>query len=189
VFGVLVLWELYTLRSHKRRLRVLERNRQELDRLRVEDVANVARSQVNAGRLQVVLKTIQDGIALFDSSQRLVQWNHPFLRGIGIELRADMPLDSLLREQIAAGLFGPVTDVEADVARRLAVLRSGAEDGLPQPGPDGESLVLRGLPVEEGGFMLLLNGLAHWQAPPPPSSSESQEEQPVETPAPAPIEW
>ncbi len=188
-FGALVLWELYTLRGHKRRQRILERNRQELDRLRTDDAANVARSMVNAGRLQVVLKSIQDGIALFDSSQRLVQWNHPFECGIGIALRADMPLDALLREQVTAGLFGPVTDVEADVAHRLMVLRSGVEDGLTQLGPEGESLVLRGLPVEEGGFMLLLNGLAYWQAPPPPPAAEPLEEKPPETPAPAPIEW
>jgi PAS domain-containing protein len=188
-FGALVLWELYTLRGHNRRQRILERNRQELDRLRTDDVSNNARSMVNAGRLQVVLKSIQDGIALFDSSQRLVQWNHPFLRGIGIGLRADMPLDALLRDQIAAGLVGPVTDVEADVGRRLTVLRSGAEDGLAQNGPEGESLVLRGLPVEEGGFMLLLNGLAHWEAPPPLPGLELLEEKPSETAAPAPIEW
>jgi len=168
---------------------ILERNRQELDRLRIDDATANARSSVNAGRLQVVLKSIQDGIALFNSSQQLVQWNHPFLRGIGIDLRADMPLDALLRAQLAAGLFGEIADVEAEVARRLTVLRSGAEDGLTQPGPDGETLVLRGLPVEEGGFMLLLNGLAHWEAPPPPSAVESPEEKPPEIAAPAPIEW
>jgi PAS domain-containing protein len=188
-FGALVLWELYTLRGHKRRQRILERNRQELDRLRVDDATANARSLVNAARLQVVLKSIQDGIALFNSSQQLVQWNHPFLRGIGIELRADMLLDAMLRAQIAAGLFGELTGVEAEVARRLTVLRSGAQDGLVQAGPDGESLVLRGLPVEEGGFMLLLNGLAHWEAPPPLPSAEAFEEKPPETAAPAPIEW
>jgi PAS domain-containing protein len=188
-FGALILWELYTLRGYRRRQRILERNRQELDRLRAGDIANVARAAVNAARLQVVLQSIQDGVALFDSSQRLVQWNHPFLRGIGIPLRADMPLDALLREQISAGLFGDIHPVEPEVARRLSVLRAGAQHGLPQLGPDGETLMLRGLTADEGGFMLLLSGLERWEAPPPPAPAEAAEEKPVDTPAPAPIEW
>lgn len=188
-FGALILWELYTLRGYRRRQRILERNRQELDRLRTDDAANIARASVNAARLQVVLQSIQDGIALFDSSQRLVQWNHPFLRGIGIPLRADMPLDALLREQISAGLFGDINPAEAEVARRLTVLRAGAQDGLPQPGPDGEALVLRGLTAEEGGFMLLLSGLERWEAPPPAAPADDSEEKAPETPAAAPIEW
>ena len=107
--GGLVLWELYTIRGQRRRQRIFDRNRGELERLRIEEAGNIARAQLNAVRLQVVLDGITDGIALFDSSLRLVQWNHPFLRGIGIELRKDMPLDALLREQAAKGLFGSTT--------------------------------------------------------------------------------
>ena len=116
--GGLVLWELYTIRGQRRRQRIFDRNRSELERLRLEEAGNIARAQLNAVRLQVVLDSIADGIALFDSSLRLVQWNHPFLRGIGIEPRKDMPLDALLREQAAKGLFGSIT---------MSRLKSGAE--------------------------------------------------------------
>jgi PAS domain-containing protein len=184
-----VLWELYTLRGHRRRQRVLERNRQELERLRTDDAANIARAGLNAARLQLVLQSIQDGIALFDSNQRLVQWNHPFLRGIGIELRSEMPLDAMVREQINAGLCGAVSDPEREVARRITILRAGAAEGLPQRGPDGEAVILRGLVVEGGGFMLMLSGLEHWEAPPAAPAADAIEEKPAEAPAPAPIEW
>ena len=188
--GGLVLWELYTLRGKRRRQRTFERNRGELDRLRLEQVANIARAQLNAVRLQVVLDSITDGVALFDSSLRLVQWNHPFLRGIGIGPRKDMPLDALLREQAGQGLFGPIDDVEAEIARRTGILRSGDAAGLPQPGPDHETLTLRGLPVAEGGFILLLNGIAIWEpAPPPPPSTEMDEPATPEPATPAAIEW
>jgi len=36
------------------------------------------------------------------------------------------------------------------------------------PRPDHETLILRGLPITEGGFILVLNGLATWEPPPPP---------------------
>jgi PAS domain-containing protein len=187
--GGLVLWELYTLRAHNRRERILTRNRRELDRLRTEEVATAARTKLNSARLGIVLKTISDGVALFDTGQHLVQWNHAFFRGIGIPLRADMTLEAMIREQIATGLFGEVEGADAEVARRLTVLRGGEAEGLPQPGPDGETLTLRGLTVEEGGFMLLLNGLARWEAPPVASVADDAEEKKPETAAPAPIEW
>jgi PAS domain-containing protein len=188
--GALVLWELYTIRGQRRQKRVSDRNRGELERLRLEEAATTARAQLNAVRLQVVLDSTVDGIALFDSSLRLVQWNHPFLRGIGTEPRKDMPLDALLRDQAAAGVFGPISDVEAEIARRAGILRTGETAGLPQPGPNQETLILRGLPVTEGGFILLLNGITTWEpAPAPPPSTEIDDPTAPEVIAPAPIEW
>jgi len=104
----------------------------------------------------------------------------------------EMPLDALLREQAAQGLFDATGDIEAEIGRRMGILRSGETAGLVQPGPDGETLVLRGLPVTEGGFMLLLNGLLRWeQAPPPPPSTEIDLPAAAEAPVAvaAPIEW
>lgn len=194
--GALVLWELYTTRANRRRQRILERNRKEIDRLRADDELQMARATLNADRLQKVLGSVTDGVALFDASQRLVQWNHPFQRGIGIPLRPDMPLEIMLREQIAAGVLGPVEAPDAEAARRMTVLRDARAEGLAQPGPDGETLMLRGLVVDAGGFMLLLNGLLHWEPPPPPAAvaepaAPVAEVQPAEPlpPATTPIEW
>jgi PAS domain-containing protein len=159
----LVFRELYTISGNRRRKRVFERNRSELERLRAEDGVLAAKAQLNAARLKGVLDSTADGIALFDSNLRLVQWNHPFHRGIGVDPAVDMPLDSLLRLQAVDGLFGAVPDVEAEIARRLGVLCSGETTGVAQPGPRDETLILRGLPITEGGFMLLLNGLRSWE--------------------------
>jgi PAS domain-containing protein len=186
--GGFVLWELYTIRAHRRRVRLNDRNRAELERLRTEEAAYTARARLNAARLATVLESTSDGIALFDSALRLVQWNHPFLRGIGIVPRKDMPLDILLREQAALGLFGPVADLDAEIARRVGILRSGDPAGLPQPGPDNETLILRGLPINEGGFMLLLNGLISWE-PAPPWPPLTEIDDPAAAPAVAPIDW
>jgi PAS domain-containing protein len=183
--GGLVLWELYTIQSHRRQQRIFERNRAELERLRADEAANNARTQLSTAHLRIILDNAADGVALFDSGLRLVQWNHPFLRAIGIEPRQDMALDTMLREQAAKGLLGPAADTEAEIARRVGVLRTGDRDGLPQSGPNGESLTLHGRPVSEGGFVLLVNGVAPWQ---PVPRLEDVRPVPDRTP-PLPIEW
>jgi PAS domain-containing protein len=190
LIGGVVLWELYSIRGNQRQRRTFDRNRNELERLRTEEAALTARARLNAARLKIVVDSTADGIALFDSSLRLVQWNHPFFRGIGIEPRQDMPLDSLLRAQAANGLFGTVGDLEAEIARRVGILRSGDTAGLPQSGPSGETVILRGLPITEGGFMLLLNGLESWEPAPAPGPSPEVDEPSIpETATAAPIEW
>jgi PAS domain-containing protein len=190
LIGGLVLWELYTIRANRRRKRTFDRNRSELERLRSGEAVLTASSQLNAARLKVVVDSTTDGIALFDSGFRLVQWNHPFFRGIGVEPIQDMPLDSLLRAQAANGLLGSVPDAEVEIGRRVGILRSGDATGLPQLGPNGETLILRGLPIAEGGFMLLLNGLVSWEpAPAPPPSTEIDWPAVPEVVASAPIDW
>jgi PAS domain-containing protein len=180
----LVFWELYTLRDRRRLKRTFDRHRGELERLRSEQTGNTARAVLNAARLQVLLEHVAEGIALFDSGLRLVQWNQPFGLGIGIAPRRDMPLDTLLREQANAGLFGPVEDLEVEVARRAEILRSGDVTGSPHFGPRHETLLLRGLPIAESGFMLLLSD----QPAPGPSQETGETALPAKTPTAARID-
>ena len=191
-FGALVLWELYTIRSNARQQRTFERNRSELERLRGDETALSSRAGMNVARMQALLEATSDGVAMFDSSLRLVQWNHRFARGSGIDPQSEMPLDTLLRAQAMRGLFGEVTDLEAEIARRAGILRTGDGEGVQQLGPDGETLTMRGLPVSEGGFMLILNGLTSWQ-PMPPQAASVEVDRPAihaEIPAtPAAVEW
>jgi hypothetical protein len=157
--------------------------------LRTEASVLVGRAQLNAARLKMVVASTADGIALFDSNVKLVQWNHPFHRGIGIELKQDMPLDGMLRAQGANGMFGADVDTEAEIVRRIGILQSGDTSGLSQPGPDNETLILRGLPIAEGGFMLLLNGLESWQPLPAHAPVAEVDETVPEPVASTSIEW
>jgi PAS domain-containing protein len=190
VIAGIVLWEIFTIRGNKRQKRISDRNRSELERLQAEENLVTARAQLNAARLKIVVDSTADGIALFDSNLRMVQWNHPFRRGIGIELKQDMPLNGLLRVQAENGLLGSVANVEVEIVRRIAILQSGDAKGVTQSGPDGETLILRGLPITEGGFMLLLNGLEAWEPGPASAPSTEVDEAVIpETVASAPIEW
>lgn len=190
VIGGIVLWGLYSVRGNRRQKRIFDRTRNELMRLRGEDSKLSANAQMNASRLQAVMDNTVDGIALLDAGLRLVQWNHPFQRAIGIAPRSNMPLDTMLREQAAAGLLGTYPDPETEIARRVAILRTGDAAGVPQPGPAGGNLILRGLPIAEGGFMLLLNGLTSWEPAPFPTSERAETDDAASQPAlAAPIEW
>jgi PAS domain-containing protein len=189
--GALVIWELYSMGRRRRREKVFARTRAEVERLRLEEAAFTSRAQLHAERLNAVVANASDGLAMFDSGQRLQQWNHAFARGIGIELRQEMPLDTLLREQIASsGDAAAETDRDGEVARRGSLLRAGDSAGLPVKGPDGDALVLRGLPIEQGGFILLLNGFTTWQpapvASPPKLPGEGIKPAPL---SPAPVDW
>lgn len=186
----IVLWELFKIRGYRRQKRISDRNRSELERLRLEGTAHLARIQLNAARLQVVFENTTDGLALFDAGLRLAQWNHPFMRGIGVEPRAEMPLDTLLRNQAAQGVFDVAGSLEAEVARRVGILKTGDPTGLPQMGPEQETLVLRGLPIVEGGLILLLNGFLSREAGAVEiPSTEIDEPTAPEPAAPATVDW
>jgi hypothetical protein len=191
VIAGLVCWEVYAIRGNRRHKRVFDRTRSELERLRTGESVLTTRAQLCAEQLKIVVDSASDGIAVYDSSLRLVQWNLPFQRGIGIALRQSLPLDTMLRAQAEIRLFDPGVNIEAEIGRRLAVLRSGDAAGVPHPGPSGETLILRGLPIGEAGLIVLLNGLGSWHPSPAPLPSSQIEEQPMvpEVATSPSIEW
>ena len=193
--ALMIGWGLYRSRANQRAERARERDAAELERLRADEAALIARSQLQASRLRALLDHGSDGVALVDVDLRVARWNQRFEQGIGVPLQQNMPLDALIREQAAQGVFNPGPDPEMDIARRVAILRTG--DGvLPQPGPGHQGLFLRGVPVDEGGSILLLSGLG------PVTTPATEPKPPVEIPVAAsepalqasggtsaPIEW
>jgi PAS domain-containing protein len=171
--GGLILWELYSIGRRRRRERIYARNKTENERLRSDEVLLTLRARVNAARLEAVVANVSDGIALFDSGQRLLQWNSVFGRMIGTELRPEMPLDTMLREKIAAAaeIAESEMDTEAEVARCIGLLLAGDPAGLPIGEPESEALILHSLLIEDGGFALLLNGIKEPQPEPEPAPS------------------
>lgn len=152
-------WALYRSRANQRDARARERDEEELERLRADETAWTIRSQMQASRLRALVDHGSDGVALVDPDLRVAQWNRRFQHAIGVPLQQNMALDQLIRAQSAHGVFGQSTDPEAEIARRVAVLRTG-DGALPQLGPGNQALALRGIPVDEGGSVLLLSGLA-----------------------------
>ena len=108
--------------------------------------------------LEATLTGMSDGIMMVDGDLRLMAWNQHFPEFTGVPaeiLRVGLPMEDILRAQVAGGEFGPV-DVEAEVARRLALLRSGATMGtIERPRPGGRQLEIRRNPLPGGGFVTL----------------------------------
>ena len=120
----------------------------------------VAKAQADAksAQLQVTLEGMSDGVAMMDGHLCLVEWNKHFAEVTGVPpgmLRVGLPMADVLRAQARAGQFGPV-DVEAEVARRLAALRAGAQTGpVERRRPDGRTIELRRNRLPDGGSVTL----------------------------------
>ena len=98
-----------------------------------------------------------------------------------------MALDSLLRQQAAIGLFDPwPDDIEVEIAHRTLMLRTG-EAALPQLAIGQEDRFLRGLPIAEGGLILLLTGAGDLPGQPVKAPEPAAAE--VGAPVTAPVEW
>jgi signal transduction histidine kinase len=128
--------------------------------LRAQDAARrrheeLAREQAI---LEAALTGMSDGVMMVDNDLRLVAWNQHFPEFTGVPaeiLRIGVPMEDLLRAQAIGGEFGPV-DVETEVARRMALLRSGASIGtIERSRPGGRQLEIRRNLLPGGGFVTL----------------------------------
>jgi signal transduction histidine kinase len=108
--------------------------------------------------LGATLTGMSDGIMMVDGDLRLMAWNQRFPEFTGVPaeiLHVGLPMEEILRAQVAAGEFGPV-DVEVEVARRLSLLHSGAAMGtIERRRPSGRHLEIRRNPLPRGGFVTL----------------------------------
>ena len=68
-------------------------------------------------------------------------------------LRVGLPMEQILRAQIRTGQFGPVSDPEAEVERRMARLRVAPFGVVQRQRPDGRTLELRRNRLPDGGFV------------------------------------
>lgn len=106
------------------------------------------------------------GISLLDGALRLLQWNDRFPDACGAPaeiLEVGLPMEDILRAQARSGEFGGLPTaraVEAEVARRLAVLHAGKGAGVFERNrPNGQVLELRRAALPGGGYVTLYTEL------------------------------
>ena len=120
-----------------------------------------AEADAKAEQLEATLGGMTDGIYMMDAQFCLVEWNarFPDLAGIPPDLvRVGLPMEVILRAQANSGLFGDV-DTEAEVARRMSVLRSLDYGTTERTRPDGRTLELRRRALPDGGFVTLYSDI------------------------------
>ncbi len=120
-------------------------------------------ARVQATKMDAIIAGMPDGLMMLDPELKLVKWNAHFPEFAGVPkdlLRTGLDLSKILRAQAAAGEFGRV-DVDAEVARRMALLRSGGSTGaIERTRPDGSTLELRRSRLSDGGFITLYTDIS-----------------------------
>lgn len=149
---------IHASRAGRRREELLRHDRAKLTAANCELEVAKARADEKAAQLEATLAGIADGISMVDGDLCLMEWNPRFPEIAGVPasmLRVGLPMEEVLRAQAAAGQFGAV-DIEAEVARRIAHLRSGDVGGTTErERPDGTIVELRRNRLPEGGFVTL----------------------------------
>jgi len=123
-------------------------------------LAEVSRAHADAieRRLHATFAAIADGVGIFDTHLNLIEWSELFPERSGVDaslIRTGMPMEDVLRSQAEAGYFGEVKDVEAEVDRRIALLRAGNFGASLSFQTTARVIELRCRPLAEGGFVAL----------------------------------
>lgn len=145
-------------RAARQREEQLARDRAVLGAANADLVITRAEAQAKAAQLEATLTGMSDGVMMLDANMRLLEWNSHFADFTGVPeniLRVGLPMEEILRAQAYAGEFGDV-DVEAEVARRMELLRANASSGrIERQRPGGRVMELRRNPIPGGGFVTL----------------------------------
>lgn len=120
----------------------------------------VARAEVEARaeQVQTALGAVNDGVAILDAHLCLVEWNALFPAMFGVPadmLCVGLPIERVLRTQIAAAPEGAVGDPDAEVGARLAHLRTAAPDVVARQRANGRMIEERCKRQPNGGLVLL----------------------------------
>jgi signal transduction histidine kinase/Na+/proline symporter len=105
--------------------------------------------------LEAALENMSQGISVVDAELRLVAWNRRYAELFAYPpelLAVGRPIADLVRYNATRGLLGQ-GDVEAEIDKRLAYMRSGSRHVFERTLPDGTVLEIRGNPMPGGGFV------------------------------------
>ena len=103
------------------------------------------------------LDLLDQAIAVFDATPKLVTWNKAMLRLLDFPesmVRVGTPFEDFARFNAERGEYGP-GDVETLVRQRVAAARSFQPHYVERARPNGRILAVRGVPIPNLGFVSL----------------------------------
>ncbi|MBK7062074.1 MAG: PAS-domain containing protein [Rubrivivax sp.] len=137
--------------------RLRQKKRRELALARVTETERHRRAQDNEALLRRVLDHLGEGVAMFDSQQRLVAWNQHMIELSGADAalaRPGVSLREMMQEMASRGEFGEL-GAEAAAARRKAVTALPGAQSVRRVRPDGRVVETRRTDMPDGGFTLV----------------------------------
>jgi len=121
-----------------------------------------ARAKEIAEKTQILESTIEnidEGIIVYNGEAKLVVWNETARRMLDIPPDFDLAGSDFVtntRFQLARGDLGPVDDIEAEIARRLARNRAPVASISEGWRKNGRYIQTRRSPLPDGGWVMLL---------------------------------
>lgn len=152
----------------QRSMHLLNRDRP----LRVQDFAELvddASQQLRFSQdlLQTTVETVSQGISVVDAELRLVAWNEQYARLFDYPDRTlyiGCPVESLYRINAGRGLYGSDPKKhEAEIAKRLDLLRHGGAHRFERCLPNGQTVEVRGNPMPNGGFVTTYTDISDYK--------------------------
>ncbi|SEQ75659.1 PAS-domain containing protein [Thalassovita taeanensis] len=102
------------------------------------------------------LNLIQQALSIYDSDLKLVVCNRPFREIFDLPDHLIIPgtdFADCIRYLVERGEYGPVTDIEAAVARRVAQARTFAPHYMERTRANGRIISVEGSPLPQGGWV------------------------------------
>jgi signal transduction histidine kinase len=96
------------------------------------------------------------GVGLVSPDLRWLAFNRTFLAIFDLapgDIRVGDAFEQFLRFNATRGDYGPIGDIEAEVRRRMEVVRRGGAFQHARTRPDGRTIELRRVPLSGGGFV------------------------------------
>jgi PAS domain-containing protein len=117
-----------------------------------------ARTEVEAMRdtMRVVLDNMTDGIALYAGDDTFLFHNDTFRRLLDLDMatiEAAPNLRDVIRFQLVRGDFGPIPDLEAEVARRTAIVTRADGSSFVRTGRNGRTLEVTARRLADGRLL------------------------------------
>lgn len=103
------------------------------------------------------LDLLDQAIAVFDATPKLVTWNKALLRLLDFPealVRVGTPFEEFVRFNVERGEYGP-GDIDTLIRDRMAAARSFQPHYVERARPNGRILAVRGVPIPNLGFVSL----------------------------------
>lgn len=143
------------------------------DEVPLEDVVSIVdeASQMfrfNRELLQSGVENIEQGISVVDADMRLVAWNQRYIQLLDYPegfVQAGLPIETLLKHNIARGIIAGLQNNEQMITKRIAHMRNGDSHHFQRTMPNGIVLEIRGQSMPGGGFVSTFSDItAHIEA-------------------------
>jgi len=117
--------------------------------------------------LQTTVETVSQGISVVDADLCLVAWNQKYSDLFEYPeklLYIGCPVETLYHYNAEMGLYGEVDDLEAEVQKRVQLLREGTAHRFERQLPNGTVVEVRGNPMPGGGFVTTYTDISDYRA-------------------------